>query len=219
MYLCGRPTTRYDTLMSRWYLWVGVGCVTLVVAGGIQYLLHPHPQVQENTIPQLEPALSPPLSPPPPPQTGSSLYIPTKIAEWDSEAGKRMSVSGISFELPAGWHGEVYQSNGWQDAHIYMPSSTPDHIRSLSLNCPPPGKGLEAATRLSQEDRSFSKDGGDYSVSLQKWTAEGNDPWYFIFISGQQSTSSPGIDCLAQGGADEESAAALRKMFETIGLE
>ena len=196
-------------LKIRYFL-IAVIIVCFSVAGGAWYFIH------MSTISEPPPVLQGDDLPVPPMQTASSVYEPTKIAEWDSEEGKRITMADISFELPVGWHGEVYQNSGGQNALIYKSPHNPDHPISISLFCPPDGKGLEAATRLSTEERSFDGNGQTHSVSLQKWTAPGNDPWYFMFVAAEATESSPGVNCLVHGSSDTESVAALQTMYKTI---
>lgn len=155
-------------------------------------------------------------SPPAPVNVGSQLYAPAKTREWDTEAGVRIAMGGLSFELPEMWHGEMYGHRDGQFMRAFKPSPREDHPITISLSCPPAGKGLEAATRLSTEDRTFVRDGRTYTASLQKWTASENNPWYFLFVDSLATATSTGINCLAHGSADDDSTAALRMMFETL---
>ena len=158
---------------------------------------------------------------PAPSQPEPQTYVPANSVQptetWDTAIGTPISLYGFSFELPAGWHGSVYRSAYTGDLHALVQSSSDD--RGFTIDCPPSGKGLEAATRLSSEERSFTADGTEYSVSFEKWTAPGNDPWYFLWVRTPQSgnflNDSSGIYCLLQGSAAPDIEAAMRTMYAT----
>jgi len=155
------------------------------------------------------------------PQTSPPPYMPPNpvqpVETWVSATGTPISLYGFSFELPAGWHGAVYKDAYLQTLHALAQSDSND--KGLTIDCPPAGKGLEAATRLSSETRSFTADGTDYSVAFEKWTAPGNDPWYFLWIrtlqSGDSSNGSSGTYCLAQGTAAPDTEKAMRTMYDS----
>lgn len=156
----------------------------------------------------------PPSSPPPP-------YVPPNLVQpeeaWVSAIGTPISLFGFSFELPAGWHGSVYREAYAENVHALVQSDSNDH--GFTIDCPPAGKGLEAATRLSSEVRSFTADDIGYSVAFEKWTAPGNDPWYFVWVRmpppGDFSTDSSGTYCLAQGGATPDVEEAMRALYKS----
>ena len=155
------------------------------------------------------------------PQTPPQSYVPPNPVQptetWVSATGTPISLFGFSFELPAGWHGSVYRSAYTGNLHALVQSDSSD--KGFTIDCPPAGKGLEAATRLSSEERSFTADGTEYSVSFEKWTAPGNDPWYFLWVrtpqSGNSSNGSSGTYCLAQGTVTPDTEKAMRTMYES----
>lgn len=159
---------------------------------------------------------------PAPSQPEPQPYVPPNpvqpVATWTSATGTPISLFGFSFELPVGWRGSVYSSAYTGSVHALVQSDSND--RGFTIDCPPDGKGLEAATRLSSKTRSFTADGTDYSVALEKWTAPGNDPWYFVWVrmpqSGGSSTDSSGTYCLAQGSATPDIEEAVRTMYESL---
>jgi hypothetical protein len=158
-----------------------------------------------------------PLLAPPAPQS----YVPSNVvqpdAEWTSATGTPISLFGFSFELPAGWHGSVYSSAYSGSVHALVQSDSNDS--GFTIDCPPVGKGLEDATRLSNEARRFTTDGTDYTAIFEKWTAPGNDPWYFVSVFMHQSDGSSiglsGTYCLAQGTATPDIEKAMRTMYES----
>ena len=155
------------------------------------------------------------------PQTPPQPYVPPNPVQptetWVSATGTPISLFGFSFELPAGWHGAVYKDAYLQTLHALVQNDSNDS--GFTIDCPPAGKGLEAATRLSSEARSFTADGTGYSVAFEKWTAPGNDPWYFLWVrmpqSGGSSNGSSGTYCLAQGTATPDIEEAMRTMYES----
>ena len=148
-------------------------------------------------------------------------YVPPNPIQppetWDSATGTPISLYGFTFELPAGWHGAVYRSAYTGDVHALVQRDP--NGRGFTIDCPPAGKGLEAATRLSSEERSFTSGGIDYSAAFEKWTAPGNDPWYFLWIrtpqSGDPLNGSPGTYCIVQGSATPDIEDAMRTMYES----
>lgn len=155
------------------------------------------------------------------PQTTPPPYVPPNPVQptetWTSATDAPISLFGFSFELPVGWHGSVYNDAYLQNLHALVQSDSSD--RGFTIDCPPAGKGLESATRLSSEERSFTADGTDYSVAFEKWTAPGNDPWYFVWVrmpqSGDSSNGSSGTYCLAQGTATPDIEEAMRALYES----
>lgn len=156
------------------------------------------------------------------PQEPPPSYLPPNpiqpTATWTSATGTPILLAGFSFELPAGWHGSVYSDAYLQNLHVLVQSDLNDH--GFTIDCTPAGKGLESATRLSSEKRSFtSGDGTGYSVAFEKWTASGNDPWYFVWVrtpqSGDSLNGSSGTYCLAQGTATPDIEEAMRTMYES----
>jgi hypothetical protein len=158
-----------------------------------------------------------------PPQLEPQSYVPTNpvqpIETWVSATGTPVSFSSFSFILPVGWHGAVYEKGFAGGVHALVQNNSND--KGFTIDCPPDGKGLEAATSLSSEERSFTANGIDYSVVFEKWTAPGNDPWYFILVralqSGDFSTDSSGTACLAQGSAIPDVEEAMRALYSTWG--
>ena len=156
-------------------------------------------------------------------QSEPQPYVPPNPVQpdetWVSAKGTPISLAGFSFELPVGWHGSVYSNAYLGNVHVLVQKDSND--RGFTIDCPPDGKGLEAATRLSSEERSFiSGDGTTYSVAFEKWTAPGNDPWYFIWMrmpqSGASSNGSSGTYCLVQGTVTPDIEEAMRTMYESL---
>lgn len=150
-----------------------------------------------------------------------SLPVPSNQAlpadEWTTATGTPVSLAGFTFELPAGWHGKAYEdgfAGGW---HAFVQKGLGEP--GFTIDCPPNGKGLEVATRLSAENRSFAIGSTTYSVALEQWTAPGNDPWFFVWIRasvpGDWMTDASGTACLAQGGTGADVAGAIRALYET----
>jgi hypothetical protein len=140
------------------------------------------------------------------------------IDEWTTATGTPISLSGFSFTLPPGWHGSVYEK-GFAGG-LYALVQKDSNVPGFTIDCPPDGKGLEAATRLSSEERSFTVNGVSYSVAFEKWTAPGNQPWYFLWVRAQEpgdfSTDASGTVCLAQGNTMPHIEEALRSMYDTL---
>lgn len=86
----------------------------------------------------------------PTPRQEQQPYVPPNPTEpketWVSATGTPISLYGFSFELPADWRGSIYQSAYTGDVHALVQSGSND--RGFTIDCPPSGKGLEAATRL-----------------------------------------------------------------------
>ncbi len=157
----------------------------------------------------------------PPPSGQPQPYIPPNavqpLEEWTSATGTPITLSGFSFMLPSDWHGEVYDKPYAGGRHVLIQKS--QNEPGFVIDCPPDGKGLEAASRLSSEERSFIANGITYSVAFEKWTAPGNEPWYFVWVRAHQlgdfSTDASGTVCLAQGSTDSDTEAAMQKLYET----
>jgi len=154
-----------------------------------------------------------PSQPEPQPYVPPNTVQPT--ATWISATGTPISLYGFSFELPSGWRGSVYSSAYTGNVHAFVQNDGND--RGFVIDCPPDGKGLEAATRLSNEERSFTaSDSTTYSMAFEKWTAPDNDPWYFVWVRMPQSgDSSSGTYCLAQGSATSDIERAMRSLYDS----
>jgi hypothetical protein len=157
----------------------------------------------------------------PPPQSEPQPYIPpdpTKPEEeWTTATNTPVSFDGFSFTLTPGWHGSVYKkayAGGW---HALVQRDL--NKGGFVIDCPPDGKGLEAATRLSTEERSFVVGTTTYSISFEHWTAPGNDPWIFVWLKsnvlGDWNTDQYGNICIAQGSTDPDVEAALKELYES----
>lgn len=148
----------------------------------------------------------------PPSQVEQQPYIPPNAVSPDetvlSAAGKPIALYGFSFELPAGWQVEIYRSAYAETAHALVQRTTGEP--GFSIDCPPAGKGLEAATRLSSESRAFVSEGIEYTIAFERWTSPGNDPWYFVWVR-----VPAGTECLVQGTANPDIEAAMRTLYET----
>lgn len=152
----------------------------------------------------------------------SAPYIPPNVvypsAEWTSATDTPITLSGFTFELPPGWHGEIYEKGFYGGVNALIRSESSD--RGFTISCPPDGKGLEAATSLSSEERTFTKNSVTYSTAFEEWTAPGNDPWYFVWVrtfdSGETSAHTPSTVCLAQGSVTPDIKDALRMYYETM---
>ena len=158
---------------------------------------------------------------PAPSQPEQQPYVPPDPIQpsetWTSATGTPISLFGFSFELPAGWHGSVYSDAYLGNLHVLVQSDSND--RGFTIDCTPDGKGFEDATRLSSEMRSFTTGGTDYSAAFEKWTAPGNDPWYFLWVrtpqSGDSLNGSSGTYCLTRGSATPDTEEAMRTMYES----
>ncbi len=155
---------------------------------------------------------------PAPSQPEQQPYVPANSVQpsetWISATGTPISLSGFSFVLPAGWHGSVYEKAYAGGLHVLIQKNSEQS--GFVIDCPPDGKGLEAATRLSIEERHFTKGATPYSVSFERWTAPGNNPWYFIWVRMPQPTDSSGTYCLVQGNATKYIEEAMRTMYESL---
>ena len=148
-------------------------------------------------------------------------YVPPDAVQpdttWTSAAGAPITLFGFTFELPAGWHGEVYSSLYEGTVHVLVQREST--TAGFTIDCPPIGKGLEAATRLTSESRTFTTAGMSYTVAFEKWTAPGNDPWFFVWVrtaeSGDSLSGSAGTYCLVQGAATPDIETAMREMYST----
>jgi hypothetical protein len=153
--------------------------------------------------------------PPIPPYIPPNITSPTD--EWTTATDTPVSFADFTLTLPSGWHGSVYENEfagGW---HVLVQKSP--NKPGFTIDCPPEGKGLEAATRLSTEDRSFSAGSTTYSVAFEQWAAPGNDPWFFVWLRanapGNWMTDASGIICLAQGSTVPDVAEAMKALYET----
>lgn len=150
------------------------------------------------------------------PQTPPQPYVPPNtvvpLEEWTSTSNAPVTFFGFTFSLPPGWHGLVSDKGG-SGQHLFVQKNPNE--KGFTVDCPPDGKGLEAATRLSVEERIFVKNGASHTLSFEKWTAPGNDPWIFVILRREPSTSFPATSCLAQGSTDSDVATAMHMMYET----
>ncbi len=153
--------------------------------------------------------ISPLAQPEPQPYVPPDPSQPTET--WNSATGTPISLYGFSFELPAGWHGSVYRSAYTGNVHALVQSES--NGQGFTIDCPPSGKGLEAATRLSSEERLFSAGGLDYAIAFEQWAAPGTDSWYFLWVRTAHDPS--GTYCLAQGTSTPDVAQAMQTMFAT----
>lgn len=155
------------------------------------------------------------------PQSAPQPYVPPNpvqpIDTWTSATGTPVLLSGFSFALPPGWRGSVYEKGFSGGVHALVQSDSSDY--GFTIDCPPDGKGLEAARRLSSEERAFVSGTISYSIALEEWTAPGNQPWYFVWVRAQQpgdfSTDASGTACLAQGTATPDIEEAMRALYDS----
>jgi hypothetical protein len=154
------------------------------------------------------------------PQTPPEPYVPPDIIkpidEWTSTADTPIAFAGYSFLLPPGWHGSGYDKGG-AGQHLLVQQDPNE--KGFTVDCPPDGKGLEVATRLSVEERTFKNDGVSYALSLEKWTAPGNDPWFFIFVRKESNHDTLPTSCLARGDDDPNTAAAMSMLYRTWNIK
>lgn len=157
----------------------------------------------------------------PPPSAQTQPYIPPDpvqpVVTWTSATGTPVSFADFTFTLPPGWYGSVYEkmyAGGWHALVQKSPNET-----GFIIDCPPDGKGLESASRLSSEERSFIVGSTTYSVAFEKWTALGNDPWYFVWVRAHQfgdfSTDTPNTVCLIQGSATPDIEEVMRSLYDS----
>lgn len=147
----------------------------------------------------------------PPPYVGSNIVEP--IAQVTTSATNTTVVlDHFSFSLPSGWKGEKYSKYGGY-GYNWLFQWDPNE-GGFVIDCPPDGKGLEAATILSREDRSFLSGGATHLISLIKLTAPGNEPWFMVFI-----TAPPFVDsepsCVTSGTATMQTEEAIRELYAT----
>jgi hypothetical protein len=138
-------------------------------------------------------------------------------AKWSSATHTPITFSGYTFQLPPGWHGEVYEKGFGGGFHALIQSELSE--RGFTIDCPPDGKGLEAAKRLTSDERTFTANSITYSAVFEEWAAPGNDPWFFVWIkssAGDSSISNPRTACLAQGSANPAIKSAMQTLYETI---
>lgn len=132
-----------------------------------------------------------------------------------------ITIAGFTFTLPEGWHGSVYQLPSMDGWHAFLQKNSEE--AGFLIDCPPAGKGLESAERLSTEQRFFDKGTTTYSVTLEQWTAPGNDPWYFVWVRARESTNLVNDKsvtvCLVQGRATSDISVALRQIYKSWGLQ
>jgi hypothetical protein len=83
----------------------------------------------------------------------------------------------------------VYEKGFGAGVRALIQSESSD--RGFVIDCPPDGKGLEAATRLTSEDRIFTANLITYSAAFEEWTGPGNDPWSFVWIRASESSDFP----------------------------
>lgn len=119
----------------------------------------------------------------------------------------------FSFSLPPGWHGEKYAKKNSGGGYNWRFVRGGDE-RVFSIDCPPDGKGLEAAVTLSREDRSLSDNGVTYAISLRKMTAPGNEPWLTVSVTTPQSWGG-GPECVVWGTATPDTEEAIRMLYAT----
>lgn len=175
-----------------------------IITGKLAGLTNDIPCDQSATTTPCEVLNSLPQTPPPP-------YVPentvSPIDEWTSVKDIPVKFAGFSFSLPPGWHGSVYNKGG---GGLHLLAEQRPGMGGFTIDCPPDGKGLETATRLSVEERTFAGNGISYTASFEKWTAPGNEPWIFVFIREKSSS------CTAQGSADPDTAGAMHMLYETL---
>lgn len=150
-------------------------------------------------------------------QTARPTNTVKLVEEWTTATDTPIALAGFSFTLPPGWHGSVYEKPYAGGKHVLVQK---DPKRAgFVIDCPPDGKGLEEATRLSTEERSFVDDGVTYTVSFEKWISGGNEPWFFVWIRKTIVESSPAIVCLIQGGTGPDIEKAMRTLYNTWGKQ
>jgi len=156
----------------------------------------------------------PPATPSEPP-----AYIPPNtekpIEEWTTATDTPVTLADFSFTLPPGWHGSVHEKPYGGGTHVLIQKDAGQ--AGFTIDCPPDGKGLEEATRLSTEERSFVAGSITYTLSFEKWTSKGDDPWLFVWLKKTIPEGFPATICLAQGGTEPNIASAMKMMYDTWG--
>lgn len=155
------------------------------------------------------------------PKSKSEPYIPPNPAQpkqiWTS-ATSTPTIAQFKFELPEGWTGELYEK-GFAGGTVALVRNDTTGIM-FRIDCPPDGKGLEAATRLSSETRTFNTSDNEYSAAFEEWTAPENEPWYFVWVRAHEPsnflTDSVDTVCIAQGKVDTLIYGAMRMMYDTL---
>lgn len=149
--------------------------------------------------------------------TTTQPYVPQgdvvyPIEEWTSATGTVISLAGFSFTLPSGWSGSVYEDTITNSLHVKVFPALEPEIAGLIMDCPPAGKGLESATVFPGQERTFTRDGVTYTVALNKWTAQSNNPWYFLFVRNADTTET---ECLVYGQYGPRVFAAMQELYDT----
>lgn len=122
-----------------------------------------------------------------------------------------ISLDHFYFSLPPGWHGNKYQKS-YSGGYHWLFQREPNE-QGFTIDCPPDGKGLEAAVTLSRDQRTFSNDGTAYTITLFKMTAEGNEPWLMAFIDHEAEATRR--ECLVWGAVTPEIEVAVRELYTT----
>jgi hypothetical protein len=154
-------------------------------------------------------------------QTPPEVYVPpnfvSPIAEWESATDTPLAIGEFSFMLPVGWHGSVYDTgNGSQNVLIESYQNGPP---GFTVDCPPFGKGMEAARLLSNEERSLVHDRAVYTLAFEKWSAPGNDPWLFVRIQKEVDNDTPILMCLVQGSFEPNIVTAMHTLYKTLRVK
>jgi hypothetical protein len=144
------------------------------------------------------------------PEPYVSETVAEPIVEWTSATDTPVFFLDYTFMLPAGWHGEVYEKFGGGGYHAWIRKGSV----GFSIDCPPDGKGLESATRVSATERTFIEGTTTYSVAFETWSIPGNDPWSFVWLR-EHTSDWPNTLCIALGGIDPETHAAMESLYET----
>ena len=152
------------------------------------------------------------------PSAPAPAYVPPNFVvpnyTFTTATNTSVTVVGYSFKLPLGWHGEIF--SGFTGLHMLIQNST--STTGFVVDCPPGGKGLEAAKVLTSVQRSFMHGDVNYELSFDKWTAPGNDPWHFIFIKTSQGGGELRGECIAQGSATPTVTEAMQMFYETFSI-
>ncbi|MFA5830697.1 MAG: hypothetical protein WC878_02600 [Candidatus Paceibacterota bacterium] len=156
----------------------------------------------------------PPALPSEPP-TYISPNTVKPIKEWTTATDTPVTLAGFSFTLPPGWHGSVYEKPHAGGTHVLVQKNAEQ--AGFTIDCPPDGKGLEEATRLSTEERSFVDDGVAYALSLEKWISAENDSWLFVWFRQTIPDGFLATICLARGSTESDIASAMKMMYNTWG--
>lgn len=152
------------------------------------------------------------------PQTESKPYVPPSVSQSTytmvSATNTPMIIAGYSLILPPGWKIEAY--SGFAGWHVlFQKGDTP----GFTMECPPSGKGFEAATITEKEERVFTHGDVKYKLIFESLSQSKGDPWYFLFIQAAQNGGEFYTECTAQGSITPDITEAMQMIYDTLSIE